>query len=84
GKYPDDIVSRLSPSTLEGTEIISVDADRLASEAGNKRSVNMVMAGILSKFTDIEESEWFASIDEIFPGKLREINRNAFLMGRNI
>ncbi len=84
GKYPDDIVSRLSSSTLEGTEIISVDADRLASEAGNQRSVNMVMAGILSKFTDIEESEWFASIDEIFPGKLREINRNAFLMGRNI
>ena len=84
GVYPENITGIIEAAKSENVRVISVDADRLASEAGNTRAANMVMIGVMSRYTEINESIWLKAIDEVFPEKLREINRNAFHAGRNI
>ncbi|MEI3159087.1 MAG: 2-oxoacid:acceptor oxidoreductase family protein [Monoglobus pectinilyticus] len=51
-EYPNDIVEKIKSKEVN---IISVDADKLAFEAGNIKTVNVVLIGVLSKQTDIPE-----------------------------
>ncbi len=84
GVYPENITGMIEDAKSENVRVIPVDADGLASMAGNTRAANMVMIGVMSRYTEIEGSLWLNAIDKVFPEKLREINRNAFHAGRNI
>ena len=59
-----------------------VDATTIAEEVGNPRTMNMVIAGALSKLVPFEEAAWFEAMKERLPEKLIEINTIAFKRGR--
>lgn len=80
-KYPDDIVEKIKSKEVN---IISVDADKLAFEAGNIKTVNVVLIGVLSKQTDIPEDVWVNALKNTVPAKVLDVNLKAFDMGRNI
>ena len=66
--------------------LVLVDAMRIATEdAGNARTMNMVMAGALSSFCPFEEDVWLKAMAEMLSGpkaKLLEVNQKAFRLGR--
>ncbi len=67
--------------------LVLVDAMELAtSGAGNARTMNMVLAGALSKLCPFEESAWLRAMEEMLTGpkaKLLDVNRKAFGIGRS-
>ncbi|MEG0036438.1 MAG: indolepyruvate oxidoreductase subunit beta [Oscillospiraceae bacterium] len=77
--YPDDIVTKLTDS---GAKIISSDALAMALEAGNPKSVNVVLIGILSALTDFTADVWQKALEENVKPKFLEINEKAFSLGR--
>jgi indolepyruvate ferredoxin oxidoreductase beta subunit len=63
-------------------DLLLVDGQHLAAEAGNPRAANTVLLGAVSKRLDIPEAFWFTALEKMVPAKALEINRRAFLMGR--
>ena len=57
---------------------------QLASQAGNVRAANTVLLGAVSKRLDIAEKYWLAALEKMVPPKALEVNRKAFLMGREL
>ena len=80
-EYPNDIVEKIKSKEVN---IISVDADKLAFEAGNIKTVNVVLIGVLSKQTDIPEDVWKSALENTVPAKVIDVNLKAFDLGRNI
>lgn len=78
-EYPSEIVEKLRS---KGTKIIACDALSMANEAGNAKSVNVVMIGILSALTEFSEEIWQAALTECVKPKFLELNKKAFLLGR--
>ena len=68
------------------SKLVLVDAMKIATEeVGNARTMNMVLAGALSKLVDFEEEYWLKAMEEMLSGpkaKLLEVNRKAFALGR--
>ena len=68
------------------SKLVLVDAMKIATEeAGNARTMNMVLAGALSKLVDFKEEFWLKAMEEMLSGpkaKLLEVNRKAFALGR--
>ena len=77
--YPSEIVDKLS---AKGAKLISSDALSLAIDAGNAKSVNVVLIGILSALTVFPEDVWQKAIYECVKSKFLELNRKAFALGR--
>ena len=66
-------------------DALVVDAEKIAEEVGNARTMNMVIAGALSALTPFKESQWVKAMEESFTGpkaKLLDLNRKAFDLGR--
>jgi indolepyruvate ferredoxin oxidoreductase beta subunit len=65
---------------------VKIDAARIAGQdAGNPRTMNMVLAGALSALTPFKEREWLKALEDILSGpkaKLLEVNKKAFALGR--
>lgn len=80
-KYPDEIVKKIKDKEVD---IVSVNADDLAMQAGNIKTVNVVLIGVLSKQTDFSEELWKEAIKNTVPGKVIDVNLKAFDLGRNI
>lgn len=76
--YPENIVEKLS----QRTSVISLDAMKLALEAGNPKAVNMVLMGVLASRMDLPEETWQAALEKQVPPKFLELNRRAFALGR--
>lgn len=79
-KYPEDIINKIKAKNIE---IISVNADELAFQAGNIKTVNVVLLGVLSKLTEIDERIWVDSVKNTVPPKVTDVNVKAFEIGRN-
>ena len=79
--YPEDILTKLK---AKGADIISVDALALAEQAGNSKSVNVVLMGLLSRLmSDISDELWQnALVAEVKP-KFLDLNRKAFDLGKS-
>ena len=66
-------------------DALVIDAEKIADEVGNARTMNMVIAGALSALTPFKESQWVKAMEESFTGpkaKLLDLNRKAFDLGR--
>ena len=66
-------------------DALVVDALKIAQEVGNERTMNMVLAGALSRLTPFRESQWQKAMEASFTGrkaKLLDLNRKAFALGR--
>ena len=78
-EYPGEIVEKLRG---KGAKVLACDALSMANEAGNAKSVNVVMIGILSALTEFPEEVWQAALTECVKPKFLELNKKAFSFGR--
>jgi indolepyruvate ferredoxin oxidoreductase beta subunit len=78
--YPADIESKLSAVA----DTVTVDALALAEKAGNIKSVNVVLIGIVAKNTDISYDKWVEVIKTTVPPKFLDVNLKAFDLGYNL
>lgn len=77
-KYPDDLEEWFQAIPIHYKII---DALSYAKEAGNQKTVNVVLIGALAATTDIEEDKWRTAIKETVQEKLAGINLKAFELG---
>jgi indolepyruvate ferredoxin oxidoreductase, beta subunit len=80
-KYPTDDEIREALKRRTG-EIYFIDANRIALELGNVRTLNILMLGCFSVFAPLDVQVWKDSITRRMPEKLVEINLKAFEQGR--
>ena len=80
-EYPENLVEKMLAA---GLDVDAMDALSLAEEAGTSKAVNLVLMGRLSRYFDIPEEEWMAAIEASVPPKFLELNKKAFLLGRNV
>ena len=73
------IPSKINPYDLYGIET----ALTLAEQAGSPKAANIVLMGHLSRNFDFTEGEWLDAIAQSVPPKFLELNKTAFLLGRN-
>ena len=77
--YPENIPENL---TQRFKNTIVVEGFSLAQQAGNLKTVNCVLLGVLSRWLDVEEKVWVKTLEEYFPPELRESNFRGFQNGR--
>ena len=88
--YPED--ERLRKAVAQVTDkAVYVDGERIASELGNAKAANVVLLGALSALIEREvlapaltQEAWLAVIAERVPSKYMELNRRAFMTGREV
>ena len=80
-KYPGDLVKELSELPIK---LYSIDAVELARSAGNVKTANIVLIGILASITDIPKEMWQEAIKETVPERFVEENLRAFELGYEI
>jgi indolepyruvate ferredoxin oxidoreductase beta subunit len=59
-----------------------VPGTAIARELGNARAANVVLLGALSTFLDVPQETWLEVIEARVPPRYVELNREAFLKGR--
>jgi indolepyruvate ferredoxin oxidoreductase beta subunit len=59
-----------------------VNGLQLAEQAGNARTANVVILGALSALLDTPQEAWLEIVAAHVPAKALEVNRQAFLLGR--
>ena len=64
-------------------KVDALDCLKLAEDAGSAKAVNLVLMGRLSHYFDIPEEEWMKSLEACVPPKFLEMNKKAFLLGKN-
>ena len=78
-EYPDGIIEELSSKA----DVTSLDALKLALEAGSAKAVNVVLIGVMAKNTSIPFENWIETVRECVPPKFLEVNLKAFELGYN-
>lgn len=53
------------------------------SKLSNKKSANVALLGILSKYLQFSDEDWHQAMKKNLPEKLHEANIEAFLVGKN-
>lgn len=76
--YPEGILDAL---TSAGAAVTSIDALKLAVEAGSSKAVNVVLIGVLAAKTDIPKETWIQALHDTVPPKFLEMNLKAFELG---
>ena len=79
-QYPHDVLSELK---AKGVFVDDIDALSMAEEAGNAKSVNIVLMGRLAKYFDIEYDKWIEAIKRSVKPQFVESNIKAFELGYN-
>ena len=77
--YPEDIPGYLH-AEIEDAHV--VNGMELAEQAGDIRTVNVVLIGALSLYLDIDKELWLQAIKSMVPEKFLDINIKAFELGR--
>ncbi|MDD6042463.1 MAG: indolepyruvate oxidoreductase subunit beta [Eubacteriaceae bacterium] len=80
-EYPDNIEDTLAKHA--GT-IKSFDAQEIAEKCGTVKAVNVVLLGAASASLPFTEEEWIKVIEENVKPKFVELNKNAFLLGKEV
>ncbi|GAB6062786.1 indolepyruvate oxidoreductase subunit beta [Deferrisoma palaeochoriense] len=78
-EYPDDVEERLKAYPVK---LVRVESAALAEKAGNRKAANVVLVGAASRFLDFPEEVWRKAVEESVPPKVREVNLEAFRLGR--
>ena len=78
-QYPDNLVARMQAG---GVIVDEFNALEKAEAAGSFCAVNIVLMGHLSRYFDFTLEEWMAAIDQSVPTKFLELNKKAFMLGR--
>ena len=78
-QYPDELAKKMLE---KGITVDQLDALTLAEEAGSAKAVNIVLMGHLSRSFDFTLEEWMDAIEKSVPAKFLELNKKAFMLGR--
>ncbi|MBQ7623722.1 MAG: indolepyruvate oxidoreductase subunit beta [Clostridia bacterium] len=78
--YPENVLEELKS---KGVKVDELDALSLAKEAGSIKAVNLVLMGRLSRYFPYGEDVWLSAIEETVAPKFVEMNKKAFLLGKN-
>ena len=78
-EYPTDLVAKMQ---AKGIDVDAFDALKLAEQAGSTKAVNIVLMGHLSQYFDFTLEEWMTAIEQSVPAKFLELNKKAFILGR--
>ena len=68
----------------KGAFVDAIDALELAKQAGNAKSVNIVLMGRVAKYFDIPYEKWLSAIEKNVKPQFVEINKKAFALGYNV
>ena len=79
-QYPEGLAEKIKAA---GVKIDAFDCLKLAEEAGTAKAVNIVLLGRLSHYFDLSDEAWMASLEANVPAKFLDINKKAFLLGKN-
>lgn len=79
-EYPTDIYERIAAA---GYKYFKVPALELAEQAGNSKSVNIVLIGALAKMNDIPYETVEAAVKATVPAKFLAVNLKALQLGYN-
>lgn len=77
-QYPGNLLKELAKLPIK---VESVDAVELATKAGNVKTANIILIGMLAAMTDIPKKMWEESISETVPEKFIKENLKAFGLG---
>lgn len=80
-EYPIGIIDEMK---AKGVYVDAIDALELAKQAGNSKSVNIVLMGRVAKYFDIPYEKWISSIEKNVKPQFVEINKKAFELGYNV
>ena len=78
-QYPAELDKKMQE---KGITVDQFDALTLAEQAGSAKAVNLVLMGHLSRSFDFTLEEWMDAIEQSVPAKFLELNKKAFLLGR--
>ncbi len=78
--YPENIKTNLK----RHGEIYYVDAEKVALELGNIRTVNIILLGVLSCFLGFKKKSWKASITKNVKKRFVALNLAAFSKGTSL
>ena len=78
-EYPADLAAKMKAA---GIQVDAFDALTLAEQAGSSKAVNIVLMGHLSRNFDFTLEEWMDAIEKSVPPKFLELNKKAFMLGR--
>ena len=79
-EYPAELAKKMADA---GIDVDAFDALKLAEQAGSSKAVNIVLMGHLSRNFDFTLDEWMQAIESSVPAKFLELNKKAFLLGRD-
>ncbi|WP_456385382.1 indolepyruvate oxidoreductase subunit beta [Desulfolithobacter sp.] len=79
--YPNNILDEL---TTRGINVVPVDAFDVARDIGELRTANVVMVGAMSHFLPVDPQVFLDVIDTKVKEAFREVNKKAFLAGREL
>ena len=78
-QYPENLAEKMKAA---GIDVDAFDALSLAEAAGSSKAVNIVLMGHLSRNFDFTLDEWLEAIEKSVPAKFLELNKKAFMLGR--
>ena len=78
--YPEDVIGKIKAL---GVKVDALDCLALAEEAGSARAINIVLMGRLSHYFDLPDEAWMASLEANVPARFIELNKKAFMLGKN-
>jgi len=80
-RYPQEIQRSLR-QRVEDVRVL--DAESLAMELGNPKVSNTILLGVLSNVCEFSPEDWTRAIEKSVKPQAREVNRRAFLAGREL
>ncbi len=78
--YPEKAEEQIAK---KAENMVLLNAFEIAMKLGNPRMVNTILLGVLSKSIALEEKNWLDVISRMAPKGTGELNKKAFLAGRN-
>jgi len=79
--YPEGLVERIKE---QFADFLLVDGQKIAADAGNVKAANTVLLGAVSKRLSIPEEYWMKAVEKMVPSKAVDVNKRAFLLGREL
>lgn len=76
-EYPEDIFEKVA----ENSELIKINATKIAKHLGNAAVANILMLGIAARYLDIPKEVWYKALEDNVPTKFIDMNKEAFNMG---
>jgi len=78
-QYPEELAEKME---AKGITVDQLNALALAEQAGSSKAVNIVLMGHLSRSFDFTLEDWMSAIEKSVPPKFLELNKKAFMLGR--